>query len=215
MTIRTRRLSSLPPEQGYYIEAPVSGGGASALMAQVVHEASVRGLSRAHYPITRGLRSLAQPTESLPIVDVDTGATHDLFFVTSGHAAHIAIIIRYGIYGGEPVKTASPTITADLRSVSGSIVYVVGIEFNQGNGLEFDGQFGLDYFASVLQIDYQPNETTTGAHPLHEPPSGGYTSATAPRPLYIPSAQRGDLLMIRVSSSQCTIVHVDFVEVMS
>ena len=214
MTVRVRRISPTPPEQGYYIESPVSGGGASALMAQVVLEASVRGLARAHYPITRGVHWNTYNIESLPAVFVDTGATHDLFLQTSGHAAHIAMIIRYGVYGGEPVKGSSPTIDVNLRNITGSTVYDIGCQFTQGNGLEYDGTFAINSFA-LLHLDNQPNETTTGAHPLHEPPSGGYTAATSPRPLYIPSAQRGDLLMIRVASSQCTVVHVDLLEVLS
>ena len=214
MTVRVRRISPTPPEHGYYIESPVSGGGASALMAQVVQEASVRGLARAHYPITRGVHWNTYNIESLPAVFVDTGATHDLFLQTSGHASHIAMIIRYGVYGGEPVKGSSPTIDVDLRNITGATVYDIGCQFTQGNGLEYDGTFAINSFA-LLHLDNQPNETTTGAHPLHEPPSGGYTAATAPRPLYIPSAQRGDLLMIRVASSQCTVVHVDLLEVLA
>jgi hypothetical protein len=215
MTVRVRRISPTPPEQGYYIESPVSGGGASALMAQVVQEASVRGLARAHYPITRGVFWDTYNIETMPAAYVDSGATHDLFLQTSGHAAHIAMIIRYAVYGGEPVKGPSPTIDVDLRNITGATVYDIGCQYTQNNGLEYDGNFALNLGTALLGIDYQPNEATSGAHPLHEPPSGGYTAATAPRPLYIPSAQRGDLLMIRVASSQCTVVHVDLLEVLS
>ena len=215
MTVRVRRISPTPPAQGYYIESPVSGGGASALMAQVVQEASVRGLARAHYPITRGVFWDTYNIETMPAAYVDSGATHDLFLQTSGHAAHIAMIIRYAVYGGEPVKGSSPTIDVDLRNITGATVYDIGCQYTQNNGLEYDGNFALNLGTALLGIDYQPNEATSGAHPLHEPPSGGYTAATAPRPLYIPSAQRGDLLMIRVASSQCTVVHVDLLEVLS
>ena len=57
---------------------------------------------------------------------------------------------------------------------------------------------------NVLEVPY----TATSGAIFYDPPTG--TSGTyEPRPLYIPSANRGDMLIIEVKVTDCDLVQLD------
>ena len=58
----------------------------------------------------------------------------------------------------------------------------------------------IPFVANAVQV----NRTNTGAR-LYTFPSGGLSGPTPPRPLYIPPANRGDELAIRVTAEEVVI----------
>jgi hypothetical protein len=91
----------------------------------------------------------------------------------------------------------SPAITFRIKNTSGTVLSKA-VKFTFPAHLQMFNDGDLD----------RPALATTGAT-FYDPPSGT-SGSDDPRPLYIPSANRGDMLLFEVEVEDCDLVSVSF-----
>ena len=194
----------LPLEQGCYNGSLVMGSGVAQMALALKQLTNVKFRAAGYYPVGR---STWQPVTSQYIKanywpgsdSISKGATdeHDLFYFSLSTSEWIGIEL---VYGPSTELDVEPEILIELYEVSAGAVgskIDEGVLFTSPEHLQraSDGR-GINFF-----------RVNTGASP-YVFPSGGISAPTIPRPLYIPSANRGDELVVRVTATDAIIFGV-------
>jgi hypothetical protein len=194
----------MPGEQGCYNGRLVMGSGVAQMALALKQLTNVKFRAAGYYPVGR---TTWQPITNQYIKanywpgsnPITKGATdeHDLFYFSQPTSQWIGLEI---VYGPSTELDVEPEILCELYEISGGAVSTKideGILFTSPEHLErISGRNGIGYFRA-----------NTGGRP-YVFPSAGISAPTIPRPLYIPSANRGDELVVRVTATDAIIFGV-------
>jgi hypothetical protein len=187
---------------------PVMGGVVSQMMASTTMLDKIKVLNRTHVNIMynylfRDLSGLIGVQSDIMTYSFTQSDPLHLFIPTSPEATHLAMIIKYYNTVNSEKNLTSASLRVEAFVISPSTTKIdEGFEMTHGSHLQLNGS-GL-YAVHTL-------EAFTGAEQF-EPPSGGYTAATGPRPLYIPSAHRGKNIHIKMTAEYLNFAGVDVLE---
>ena len=128
---------------------------------------------------------------------------HDLFLATMPSSEWLALEITYAC-GGE--TDFDPFITVELYAQSATDFKHTKID----TGVKFESP--LDISTSLNIRGLEAKRASTGAEPVSIP-SGGFEDFTAPRPLYIPEAYRGQVLTLCIQTEGALIYNVNVFDI--
>lgn len=192
----------LPSEEGCYNGEIVMGGSVAQMASALAQLSNCKFLGQAHYQFshtTYGGWSGVYLTGSrlyfyARIFTAYKGYEYNLLYQSTALSERVAVLIQYASKRG----TDTPDITVEVRQTTGNsytgTVIDYGIKFTE---LESHGEYSFtaaDVFSGVT-LDMPPTNTS---------------ATTVIRPLYIPSANRGELLNFKVTVNNVSIsaVHI-------
>jgi|SRR5210317_420140 len=182
-------FQQLPSEEGCYNNQILFGGTVSQMASATAQLSNCKFLGQAHYhigqkviPAVGGMLSFATGTSG----SVKTNRTYNFLYKSTPLSSHLALLIQYRAGNFEFTNVS---ITAQLRatgsnSYTGSILDY-GVIFQEGLDLVHD----QDQIATAF----------TGSELITAPTN---TSPVRVRPLFVPSANRGDLLNVTIATIQ-------------
>jgi hypothetical protein len=187
-------FQKLPSTQGCFNGRLLFGGTVSQMASALAQMTRAKALSEAHYHIGSSVLNSTGGRERLGAIEKSGQDTLNFLHQPTPVASHLALIIQYSSKNFRSATTA--LIDIELRdtasnSYTGSVIDV-GVRFSE---IELEG------VAQELHI------ATTGAQLISAPSN---PTPEAPRPLYIPSANRGDLLNVVITVDQVKLhtVHI-------
>ena len=130
------------------------------------------------------------------------GATeeYDFFYFSQPTSQWIGVEVLYGLRTANTSDLSNPGILLELYEISGGSV---GTKIDEGCQFIYPTHLQASARGDAVQV----NRSNTGAR-LYTFPSGGLSAPTPPRPLYIPPANRGDELVLRVTAEEVVIYAV-------
>ncbi len=189
-------------EESVYMGVTVMGGVVSQFAQALVQMSHCKFLGFANYTI-------AKPTQSPDFTNVyfftnwsglpkglnKTNKYNSVPYGLNPLSEWIGVIFQY--VATKESSTNSPVITFRIKNLSGTLLSKsVRFTYSSHLNMTIDGDIDRPYTA------------TTGAT-FYDPPSGT-SGFDTPRPLYIPSANRGDMLLLEVEVEDCDLVSVSF-----
>ncbi len=187
-------FQQLPSPQGCFNGRLLFGGAVSQMASALAQMTRAKALSEAHYHIGQSVIDAVGGRKSLGEVEKTGQDTFNFLHQPTPASSHLAVIIQYQSKNFRDATTAF--IDVELRDTTGNsytgTVLDVGIRFSE---VELEG------VAQVLNV------ASTGAELIVSPTN---TSADSPRPLFIPTANRGELLNVKIVTDQIELqsVHI-------
>jgi len=194
-------FQALADEKSCYMGVAVMGGVVNQFAQSLAQMSHCKFLGFANYTISK-------PTEVLEFgqyaetnwTTSSTGQnksskTYDFLYGSTPLSEWIGVIFQY--VGTLESSSNSPQITLRVKNTSGTrlskdVLFAFPTHLDRGDD----------------SIVSPPSTATTGAT-FYSPPSG--TSGTDdPRPLYVPSANRGDMLLLEIKAEDCDLISVSF-----
>ena len=129
----------------------------------------------------------------------------DLFYFSLPTSEWIGIEITYGAASSNPTSLAGPNILVELYGISGGSI---GAKIDEGILFTYPAQLQILQRGQLTGLA----RVNTGSR-LYTFPSGGLSAPTFPRPLYIPPANRGDELAVRVTAEEVIIYAVHLFDI--
>jgi hypothetical protein len=187
--------AKLPSVDGCYNNQILFGGTVSQLSSAISQLSNCKFLNEAHYHLGQQVNPPIGGMIALglgPSGSIKASATYSFLYQTSPLSSHIALIIQYRAHNFE---FGTVFIGVDLRA-TGSNSYTgtmldYGIRFEEGVDLEHDRD--------------NLSQAFTGGELISAPTN---TTPEPPRPLYVPSANRGELVNLVIETSQALIATV-------
>lgn len=187
-------FQQLPSPQGCFNGRLLFGGAVSQMASALAQVTRAKALSEAHYHMGQSVIDAVGGRRSLGRVEKTGQDTFNFLHQPTPASSHLAVIIQYQSKNFRDATTAF--IDVELRDTTGNsytgTVLDVGIRFSE---VELEG------VAQVLNV------ASTGAELIVSPTN---TSADSPRPLFIPTANRGELLNVKIVTDQIELqsVHI-------
>ena len=197
----------LPNEQGCYNNQVVMGGTVAQMASALSQLSHCKFLGEAHCQFSHATYSTQWGSEQFGarlhtatrVKKSYSGYTYNVLYQSTALSERLAVLIVYGC----DKQGGTPYIKAELRDTASN-------SYN-GTVLDYGIQWGIQQLEnlSVPFGDAMPPDAWafSGTRKLDAPTN---TTPEPPRPLYVPSANRGDLLNIKltVSSTSITAVHI-------
>lgn len=192
----------LANEKSVYMGVTVMGGVVSQFAAALAMLSHCKFLGFAHYTIAKSTRTVA--SASIVLRTNWSGTTTGLnktnkfytfFFGSTALSEWIGVIFQY--VATKESSTNSPVITFRVKDLSGTLLSK-SVRFSYPSHLNMTIEGDRDF----------PRTAATGAT-FYGVPSGT-SGFDDPRPLYIPAANRGDMLLLEVEVNECDLVSVSF-----
>lgn len=192
----------LTSQESVFMGVTVMGGVVSQLAQAMVQMSHCKFLGFAHYTI-------AKPTQSPVATNIyyltnwsgtpeglnKSNKFYSFLFGSTALSEWIGVIFQY--VATKESSNNSPIITFRVKNLSGTILSKsVRFTYSEHLNMSIDGNLDRPYTA------------TTGAT-FYDPPSGT-SGFDTPRPLYVPSSNRGDMLLLEVEVEDCDLVSVSF-----
>lgn len=192
----------LTSEESVYMGVTVMGGVVSQLAQAMVQMSHCKFLGFANYTIAKPTQSptfsnvyLGTNWSGLPKGLNKTSKFYSFLYGSTPLSEWIGVIFQY--VATKESSTNSPIITFRIKNLSGTLLSK-SVRFTYSSHLNMTLEGDIDH----------PYTATTGAT-FYDPPSGT-SGFDTPRPLYIPSANRGDMLLLEVEVEDCDLVSVSF-----
>jgi len=129
----------------------------------------------------------------------------DFFYFSLPTSEWIGVEIIYGASHINPDALNGPNILVELYEISGGSI---GSKIDEGCIFTYPNQIQIAERSELTGV----NRVNTGSR-LYTFPSGGLSAPTFPRPLYIPPANRGDELAVRVTAEEVIIYAVHLFDI--
>lgn len=174
----------------------------------------VKFRSAAYYHIGHSTYQSSTGLTGYAKADFDSGASKpgkgeteefDFFYFSLPTSQWVGIEVIYGASSTNPSALNGPNILLELYEISGG---AIGTKIDEGCIFTYPAQI------QVLQSGFLTGiyKVNTGSR-LYTFPSGGLSAPTPPRPLYIPSANRGDELAIKVTAEEVKLFAVHLFDI--
>jgi hypothetical protein len=182
-------FSKLPSAEGCYNNQILFGGTVAQMASAAAQLSNCKFLGQAHYHIGQevlaavgGMVNFATGTSG----NTKTNETYNLLYQSTAISSHLALLIQYRASNFEftNVNMKVSLRSTTLNSYTGAILDY-GIQFDEGLDLQHD----QDQLATAF----------TGTELISAPTN---TLPDPVRPLYVPSANRGELLNVIVETTQ-------------
>ena len=195
-------MNKLPNVESCFNGELVMGATVGQIASSLAQLSNVKCLDEAHYPVTHSLFAFSGAGSDiggltqLPVLDVyKSDREYNFPYQSSPLSTRLAVLFRYTSYS----ETYTPNVKIKLRatgsnSFSGTIL---------DNGIEFEDGIYLQSNRESLELQ----TSFTGCELIDAPSSASFDF---PRPLYVPSANRGELLNIQfnVTAVALSSVHI-------
>ena len=199
-----RSFQPLAREQSTFMGVTVMGGVVNQFAQALVQMSHCKFLGHANYTIAKdttglfgGVFTVVTHTNAYGISPGlnKTNKYYNFYYGSTPISEWIGVIFQYVATNSSSGN--SPAITFRIKNTSGTVL---------SKAVKFSFPAHLQMFNDG-DID-RPATATTGAT-FYNPPSGT-SGADDPRPLYIPPANRGDMLLFEVEVEDCDLVSVSF-----
>ena len=187
--------AKLPSVEGCFNDQVLFGGTVSQLASAMAQLSNCKFLGEAHYHVGQEVSSSIGGMINFGTGisgTVKTTATYNFLYQTTPLSSHLALLIQYR---ASNFDGATVFIDADLRD-TGSNSYTGTV---LDHGIRFEEGVDLDHERDNLSTAF------TGGELISAPTN---TTAVPPRPLFVPSANRGEVVNIVIDVSQCLIATV-------
>ena len=170
------------------------GGVVSQLASGYAQLTRAKALSEAHYSVGASVDNAVGGRRFLGPMEKSGQSTAHFLHQTAPVTSHIGVIIHY--QSKDFRSNTSSSISVELRATTGNsytgTVLDVGVRFS---AIDLDG------------VDQVINVASTGAELVPEPTSA---SPDLPRPLFVPTVNRGELLNVKIVTDQIELqsVHI-------
>ena len=184
----------LPSPQACFNGRLLFGGAVSQMASALAQITRAKALSEAHYHMGQSVLSVVGGRRVLGPLDKAGQDTFNFLHQPTPASSHLAVIIQYQARNFTSATTAF--IDIELRDTAGSsytgAVLDVGVRFSE---IELEGE------SRVISV------ASTGAELIAAPTN---TTADPPRPLFIPTANRGELINVKIVTDQTQLesVHI-------
>jgi len=170
----------LPFEDGCYNNQVVFGSTTSQMASALAQLSNCKFLGQAHYHIGKSTLLNIGGARRPSLLAIKGNFEYNLLYQSTPLSSHLAIMVQYRAYGNPDLSSYFDVQLRDTASNSytGTILDH-GVRFNKG--VELTG------------VGSEINTAFTGTELINAPTN---TAVEAPRPLYVPSANRGELLNI-------------------
>ncbi len=129
----------------------------------------------------------------------------DLFYFSAPTSQWVGIEFMYGMSSLNSNDLNGPSVLFELYRVSGGSI---GTKIDEGCEFLYPNQLQAPERATTTGV----NRANTGSR-LYTFPSGGISAPTTPRPLYIPPANRGEELIVKVTASEVALYAVHLFDI--
>jgi len=195
-------MNKLPNVESCFNGELVMGATVGQIASSLAQLSRVKCLDEAHYPVSHSLFAFSGAGSDiggltqLPVLDVyKSDREYNFPYQSSPLSTRLAVLFKYTSYS----ETYTPNVKIKLRatgsnSFSGTIL---------DNGIEFEDGIYLQSNRESLELQM----SFTGCELIDAPSSASFDF---PRPLYVPSANRGELLNIQfnVTAVALSSVHI-------
>lgn len=184
----------LPSSQGCHNGRLLFGGTVSQMASALAQMTRAKALSEAHYHVGSSVTDTVGGRQRLGIIEKSGQDALNFLHQPTPPTTHLAVIFQYSSKNFRSATTAF--IDIELRDTASNsytgTVLDVGVRFSE---IELEG------------VAQQLFTASTGAQLIDAPTN---PTADPPRPLYIPSANRGDLLNVVITVDQVKLhtVHI-------
>lgn len=192
----------LTSQESVFMGVTVMGGVVSQLAQAMIQMSHCKFLGFANYTIAKPTRSPIATNiyyltnwSGLPEGQNKSNKFYSFFYGSTPLSEWIGVIFQY--VATKESSTNSPVITFRVKNLSG-IFLSKPVQFTYSEHLNMSVDGNLD----------RPYTATTGAT-FYDPPIGT-SGFDTPRPLYVPSSSRGDMLILEVEAHDCDLVSVSF-----
>ena len=186
-------FQQLPSTQGCFNGRLLFGGAVSQMASALAQMTRAKALSEAPYHVGSSVTSAVKGRDRLGPIEKSGQDTLNFLHQTTPITSHLGVILQYQSVN---FRNTTAFIDVELRDTASNsytgTVLDVGVRFSE---IELEG---------VVQ---QLLTATTGAQLIAAPSN---PTPDAPRPLYVPSANRGDLLNVVITTDQVKLhtVHI-------
>ncbi len=195
-------VQSLADEKSCYMGVAVMGGVVNQFAQALAQMSHCKFLGFANYtiakptPVLTGLSTFIDTNWTVLSTGLNkTSKEYDFLYGSTPLSEWIGVIFQY--VATRESSSNSPQITLRVKNLSGTrLSKDVLFSFPEHLQIGDDGNVNF------------PRTATTGAT-FYDPPSGT-TGLDNPRPLYVPSANRGDMLFLEVKVEDCDLVSISF-----
>lgn len=181
----------LPAENGCHNGRVIMGGTVAQMAAALAQLSNAKLLGEAHYQVAHslfgrfGYGSTVGGRTSLQTLDSYKSKKYHFLYQSTPLSERLALIIMYN--ASSIVDT--PELIVRLRPTTASSYSATAID----NGIKFENEI---HIKSTQVVDGTLTNTLFTGCQLIDAPTN--TNPDLPRPLYVPSANRGDLLNIEI-----------------
>jgi len=177
----------LPSVVGCYNGQPLFGGAVSQMASALAQLQRSKFLGEAHYQVEREVLSgQGGRTRVVAPGDIKSSQVYNFLYQSKAQTSHLCLLIQYTAVNFD--FAASVSLSAELRDTAG----------NSYTGTIID--VGTKFTETELRGDANDiNEAFTGCSEIPVPTN---VVPDPPRPLYVPTANRGQLLNVVVTGQQ-------------
>ena len=199
-----RSYQPLAREQSTFMGVTVMGGVVNQFAQALVQMSHCKFLGHANYTIAKDtigrFATIFNVVTNTNWSGISPGLNktnkyYSFYYASTPISEWIGVIFQYVATNSSSGN--SPAITFRIKDTSGTVLSKA-VKFTFPAHLQMFNDGDLD----------RPALATTGAT-FYDPPSGT-SGSDDPRPLYIPSANRGDMLLFEVEVEDCDLVSVSF-----
>ena len=177
----------LPSVVGCHNGQPLFGGAVSQMASALAQLQRSKFLGEAHYQVEREvLAGRGGRTRVITPGDIKSSQTYNFLYQSKAQTSHLAFIIQYTAVNFE--FAASVSLSIELRDTAG----------NSYTGTVID--VGTRFTETELRGD--ANDIVEAFTGCDEVPAPSNVVPDPPRPLFVPVANRGELLNIVVTGQQ-------------
>lgn len=204
----------LPSEQGCYNGQVVMGGALSQMASALAHLSHCKFLGEAHYQVSHSTYSTLWGAEQYG-ARLNGGTRvrasyktyeYNFLYKSTGLSEHLALLFVYGA----DYSAGNASLKAELRATGSNSYTGTVLDY----GVEFTVPNDLTALSTPIGEAVQDDQWGfTGATPTPVGNPLGTDPLDGPRPLVVPSANRGDLLNIKITVNSLALVAVHIYDI--
>jgi len=187
-------FSKLPSAEGCFNNQILFGGTVAQMASAAAQLTNCKFLGQAHYHVGQEVLgavggSISYATD--PANATKINRTYNFLYQSTPLSSHLVLIIQYvaSHFAATTVKIEAELRATGSNSYTGTVLDY-GMRFEEGIDLTHSGELGVAF---------------TGSEQISAPTN---TTPEPPRPLFVPSANRGDLLNVVIETTQALPVTV-------
>jgi len=200
-------FNRLPSPEGCYNGQIVMGTTLGQISNGLAQISNAKALGEAHYQVahslygTNGFSSAIGGTVFVEVLSSYKATREYNFLYQSTHlSSQLAVLINYNAYSDNTAIT--PDLKLRLRDTASNSY--------AGTLLDYGVRFENNLHLQTNRSDLQPRQIFTGCQTIAAPTGTAYDF---PRPLYVPVANRGELLNVQILVDSIALVSVHIYDI--
>ena len=198
-------FQKLPSVEGCQNGAVIMGGTVGQMAGALAQLSNAKFLGEAHYPVSHSLygrygyntstggNSMPRPLPSYK------GKQYYFLYQSTALSEHLALMINYNAL----TLDDTPNIKVKLRPSTGNAYNATPIDY----GIEYTNDLHIESDTTGAE---RVQTLFTGCELIEAPTN---TTPDLPRPLYVPTAKRGDLLVLEIELTGVALIGVHLYDI--